>query len=60
MIFHVLTVFPELVRTVFNYGVLRRAVESGLVGHDVRDLRNWTDDPHRSTDDRPMAAGRAW
>lgn len=57
MIFHVLTVFPELVRAVFDYGVVRRAVESGLIGHNIRDLRDWTDDPHRSTDDEPYGGG---
>jgi len=57
MIFHVLTVFPELVQKVFEFGVLRRAVESGLIGPNIRDLRDWTEDPHRSTDDEPYGGG---
>ncbi len=57
MIFHVLTVFPEFVSTVFQYGVVRRAVESGLLGANVRDLRDWTEDVHRTTDDMPYGGG---
>jgi len=57
MIFHILTIFPELVRSVFQYGVLRRGVDAGLIGHDVRDLRDYTTDRHRSTDDDPFGGG---
>lgn len=57
MIFHVLTVFPDLVRSVFQYGVLRRAVDAGLLKHNVCDLRDWTEDLHRTTDDQSYGGG---
>jgi tRNA (guanine37-N1)-methyltransferase len=57
MIFHVLTIFPDFVRTVFQYGVVRRGVEAGVLGEDVRDLRDYTLDKHRSTDDTPFGGG---
>ena len=57
MIFHVLSIFPELVRQLFDYGVLRRGVEAGLIGHDIRDLRDYTEDRHRTTDDMPFGGG---
>lgn len=57
MIFHVLTIFPSLVRAVFQHGVLRRGVEAGLIREDVRDLRDFTADKHRSTDDAPFGGG---
>lgn len=57
MIFHILTIFPELVKSVFQYGVLRRGCDAGLIGHDVRDLRDYTTDRHRSTDDDPFGGG---
>lgn len=57
MIFHVLSVFPELVQSVFDYGVLRRAVAARLISHNIRDLRDFTNDPHRSTDDQPYGGG---
>lgn len=57
MIFHVLSIFPDFVRTLFDYGVLRRAHEAGLIGHNVRDLRDFTTDRHRTTDDMPFGGG---
>jgi tRNA (guanine37-N1)-methyltransferase len=57
MIFHVISIFPEFVRQVFEYGVLRRACDAGLIGHNVRDLRDFTDDRHRTVDDMPFGGG---
>lgn len=57
MKFHALTIFPEFLKTVFEYGILRRAVEQGLISHNIRDLRDWTDDFHRTTDDSPYGGG---
>jgi tRNA (guanine37-N1)-methyltransferase len=57
MIFHVLTIFPDFVRAVFQYGVLRRGVEAGLIAENIRDLRDFTTDKHRSTDDAPFGGG---
>jgi tRNA (guanine37-N1)-methyltransferase len=57
MIFHVITIFPDFVRAVFDYGVLRRGIEAGLIGADVRDLRDYTHDKHRTTDDAPFGGG---
>jgi len=57
MIFHVLTIFPELVQAVFTHGILRRAVDKEIIGADIRDLRDWTDDIHKTTDDSPYGGG---
>jgi tRNA (guanine37-N1)-methyltransferase len=57
MTFHVLTIFPHFVRTIFEWGVLRRAAEADIIRHDVRDLRDYTEDRHRTTDDVPFGGG---
>lgn len=57
MIFHVLTIFPDLVNPLFEHGILRRALHNGIIDADVRDLRDWTDDVHRTTDDSPYGGG---
>jgi tRNA (guanine37-N1)-methyltransferase len=57
VIFHVLTTFPEFVQTVFDYGVLRRAVEAGTIRANIVNLRDFTDDRHMSTDDTPYGGG---
>ena len=57
MIFHVLTIFPEFFRGPFDYGVVPRAREAGLIEIRVHDLRDWTHDRHRTVDDRPFGGG---
>ena len=53
----VLTIFPEFFREVFDFGIIRRARLAGIVEINVRDLREWTTDKHRMTDDRPFGGG---
>jgi len=57
MIFHVLTTFPEFVQSVFDYGVVRRGVEAGIIRANIVNLRDFTDDKHCSTDDMPYGGG---
>jgi tRNA (guanine37-N1)-methyltransferase len=53
----VLTIFPEFFREVFDFGIIRRAKASGIVEINVHDLREFTTDKHRMTDDRPFGGG---
>jgi len=39
---------------------VRRAREAGLIEVRVQDLREFTKDRHRTVDDRPFAAAKAW
>lgn len=57
MIFHVLTIFPEFFRGPFEHGVVARALQSGLIGIRIHNLRDWTHDFHRTVDDRPFGGG---
>ncbi|HKY04963.1 MAG TPA: tRNA (guanosine(37)-N1)-methyltransferase TrmD [Blastocatellia bacterium] len=57
MRFEIITIFPEIFRGVFEFGIVRRAVEAGLVEIVVHDLREYTHDRHRQTDDRPFGGG---
>jgi tRNA (guanine37-N1)-methyltransferase len=57
MIFHVLTIFPEFFRGPFEYGVVQRACEAGLIEIHLHDLRKWTYDRHKTVDDRPFGGG---
>ena len=57
MVFHVLTIFPEFFRGPFEHGVIERAQKTGLIDIRVHDLRTWTEDRHRTVDDRPSAVG---
>jgi tRNA (guanine37-N1)-methyltransferase len=52
----VLTIFPEYLAPL-KQSLLGKAVERGLVDVAVHDLRQWTDDVHRTVDDSPYGGG---
>jgi tRNA (guanine37-N1)-methyltransferase len=53
----VLTIFPEFFCEVFDFGIIRRARLAGIVEINVHDIREYTTDKHRMTDDRPFGGG---
>lgn len=55
--FRIVTIFPDYFRTIFDYGIVRRARASGLIEIEAHDLRRWAMDKHRTTDDRPFGGG---
>jgi tRNA (guanine37-N1)-methyltransferase len=52
----VVTIFPEYLAPL-RQSLLGKAVERGLVSVAVHDLRDWTDDVHRTVDDAPYGGG---
>lgn len=57
MRFQVLTIFPELFHPFVSTSLVGRAVDKGLLSVEVRDLRDWSPDRHRSVDDEPYGGG---
>jgi tRNA (guanine37-N1)-methyltransferase len=57
MRFDIITIFPGFFAGFFEHGVVKRAVQSGLLGVAVHDLRQFTHDRHRTVDDRPFGGG---
>jgi tRNA (guanine37-N1)-methyltransferase len=53
----ILTIFPDFFRGPLDYGIVRRARETGLLEVNIHDLRNFTKDRHRTVDDRPFGGG---
>ncbi|MEO8198620.1 MAG: tRNA (guanosine(37)-N1)-methyltransferase TrmD [Thermoanaerobaculia bacterium] len=53
----VLTIFPEIFGPFLETALLGRARERGLLCVEVRDLRDWSADRHRSVDDEPFGGG---
>ena len=53
----VLTIFPEMVGDFADRSLLGRARRNGLLDLRVHDLRNATDDNHRTVDDTPFGGG---
>ncbi len=56
--FAVITIFPQLLQSALEHGVLRRAREKGLIKVEMVDLRAYTADRHRTTDDAPYGGGQ--
>jgi tRNA (guanine37-N1)-methyltransferase len=57
MKFEILTIFPDFFRGPLDYGIVRKARETGLIEILIHDLRNFTHDRHRTVDDRPFGGG---
>ncbi len=57
MRFDIVTLFPEMVESVANVGVLGRAVKNGQIQLNSWNPRDYTTDKHRTVDDRPYGGG---
>jgi tRNA (guanine37-N1)-methyltransferase len=55
--FGVVSLFPELVAPVMEFGVVGRAAEKGLIGLEQSSPRDFATDRHRTVDDRPYGGG---
>jgi tRNA (guanine37-N1)-methyltransferase len=53
----VLTIFPELFGPFLATSLVGRAIEKGLLEVTLHDLRDFTEDRHRSVDDEPYGGG---
>ncbi len=53
----VVTLFPRMLDGFLSESMLGRARDAGLFSVEVHNLRDWTTDKHRTTDDRPFGGG---
>ena len=57
MNFKVITLFPEIVKSLSSFGVVGRALENNLASLETLNPRDFTNDPSRRVDDRPYGGG---
>lgn len=57
MRFDVVTLFPEMVEAVTGFGIVSRAETRGLMKLKTWNPREYTQDVHRTVDDRPYGGG---
>ncbi len=57
MIVDVITIFPEMFESPMRASILGNARMKGVLELRVHDLRDWTHDRHRTTDDVPYGGG---
>ena len=55
--FEVLTLFPGMLEGPLNESILKRAREKGLLNITVRNIRDYTEDKHKTADDSPYGGG---
>ncbi len=53
----IVSLFPQMVAAVADFGVVGRAVDRGLLALGYQDPRRFADDVHRTVDDRPYGGG---
>ncbi|MEK7772940.1 MAG: tRNA (guanosine(37)-N1)-methyltransferase TrmD [Deltaproteobacteria bacterium] len=57
MKFDILTLFPDFFTSPLSHGVIGRAVSRGLLRVGIHNIRDFTSDRHRTTDDCPYGGG---
>ncbi len=57
MRFDVVSIFPEMLLDAASYGVTGKAIEQGLASLSVWNPRDYTQDRHKTVDDRPYGGG---
>jgi len=53
----VLSIFPGMFSGVFGESILKRAQEKNIVQINVHDIREFSEDKHRTVDDYPYGGG---
>lgn len=53
----VISIFPDMFEAVRGFGITGRAIRAGLLSLRVWNPRDYTEDKHRSVDDRPYGGG---
>lgn len=57
MNFHVLTLFPEMIKQGLNTSITGRAIDKGLISVNTVNIREFSEDKHNRVDDYPYGGG---
>ncbi len=57
MKFHLITIFPQIFDSYLNESILKRAAQKKIVKYKVHNLRDYTNDKHKTVDDAPYGGG---
>ena len=57
MTFHVLTLFPEMIRQGLDTSILGRAMDAGILKLNTVNIRDFSTDNHKHVDDYPYGGG---
>ena len=57
VIFDILSVFPEMFQSTLGSSLIKRSIENGLIEVNLHNIRDYTRDKHKTTDDAPYGGG---
>lgn len=57
MIFDIVTIFPDLLASPLQEGIIRKARQESKIDIRITNIRDFADDKHATTDDRPFGGG---
>lgn len=57
MRFDIMTLFPDMVKTVLGESIIGRAEKAGHIEINVENIRDYSEDKHRRVDDTPCGGG---
>ncbi len=57
MKFDIMTLFPDMVKNVLSESIIGRAQSGGIIEVECHNIRDFTKDKHRKTDDTPYGGG---
>jgi len=55
--FDVITIFPEIFKSYLGESLIARAIAKKFIKVNVHNLREWTNDRHKTVDNRPFGGG---
>ncbi|MFC1608646.1 tRNA (guanosine(37)-N1)-methyltransferase TrmD [Patescibacteria group bacterium] len=57
MNFHIISIFPDIFDSYFSESIIGKAKEKDLININVYNLRDYTEDKHKTVDDTPYGGG---
>jgi tRNA (guanine37-N1)-methyltransferase len=57
MIFDIVTIFPDMYKNIFDFGIIGQAQKTNLLQIRVHDLRKWSNNKHKQVDNKPYGGG---
>jgi tRNA (guanine37-N1)-methyltransferase len=55
--FNIITIFPQIFESYFGESIIKRALDKKIIGINVVNLRDFTNDKHNTVDDTPFGGG---
>ena len=57
MRFHIMTLFPEILKSYMDESIMKRAVEKGIIEVHIYNIRDFSNNKHKKVDDYPFGGG---